>query len=84
MERVKRLIEAGSSITGAIREALGMPTTEFADKYRLPRSSTREVLNAGRRPTDAQLDALVEELGGTREEWRVLLWEAGRPTAAAS
>lgn len=79
MKAVKRLVEAGSPIPGAIKTALGMPITEFADKYDLPRGTTSEVVNGSRKPSDEQLKALIAELGGSREEWLWLLWEAGKP-----
>lgn len=79
MQKVKRLIDAGASIPGAIKEALGMPLTEFADKHALPRGTTSEVVNGGRRPTETQVQALIAELGGTPEEWRDLLWRAAKP-----
>jgi len=79
MDRVKKLISAGLPISDAVKAALGMTVTAFAEKHRLPRSITAEALNGARVATSAQLDALVAELGGTREEWRELLWLAAKP-----
>lgn len=83
MNKVKQLINAGATVPTAIKESLGMTVGEFADKHGLPRPSTSEVINLGRRPTEAQAEALAAELGGTPEEWRLLLWQAAKPTAAA-
>lgn len=83
MEKVKKLVEAGAPIPSAIKTALGMPLTTFADKYGRSRQNINDAINARRIATDADIDALVAELGGTRDEWRMLLWEAARPTHAA-
>lgn len=82
MEKIINLVKAGSTVPGAIKDALGIPLTEFADKYHLPRGTTNEVVNLKRVPTDRQLDALVSELGGTPERWRRLLWEGANPAVS--
>lgn len=83
MEKVKKMVEAGTSITGAIKEALaqnGLKTvTEFAVKYSLNRSSVSNHLNATVRADVGTLDALSQELGGTPFEWAQLLWQAMKP-----
>lgn len=79
MNKVKRLIEAGLPIPEAIRGALGMPITAFADLHGIPRPQMSLVVNGGLRPTQRHLAALIAELGGSEFEWRVLLWEAGKP-----
>lgn len=84
MEQVKKLIAAGASITGAIKEALGMNVSEFAEKYQLSRATTAHHLNATMRPTEATVNALVAELGGTPDEWRELLWLAADPRVKAT
>jgi plasmid maintenance system antidote protein VapI len=84
VDKVKRLIDAGSSITGAIKESLGQPVAEFADTHGLPRTHISAVINGARRPTSDDIAALITELGGTEDEWRQLLWEAGRPVKVAS
>jgi plasmid maintenance system antidote protein VapI len=76
MEKVKKLVEAGAPIPEAIRVALGMPVSAFALRYGLPRSSVANHLNATVRATDETIAALVQELGGTSDEWRELLWLA--------
>ncbi len=88
MKKVKRLIEAGASISDAIVVALrneGFPTiTAFAEKYERDRSNMTHVINATRPPSDADVEALISVFGGTEIEWRELLHEAARPTARAS
>lgn len=86
MENVKKMIEAGTSIPTAIKEALmqkGFATlSEFADKKGLVRNAVANHLNGSRRPTGDTIRALVAELGGTDDEWRELLWLAGKPEKA--
>lgn len=80
MDKVKALVAAGASISTAIRESLGMSILDFSEKYGRPRAVMTAVIGGLRRPTEADLSALVSELGGTREEWAELLWQAARPT----
>lgn len=88
MEKVKKMVEAGSSITAAIKEALaqnGLKTVgEFAEKYSLNRSVASAALNALARPTNDTIAALIAELGGTADEWRELLWLAAKPEKASA
>jgi hypothetical protein len=83
MDKVKRLVKAGATITGAIQDVLrqqGFPTvTAFADRYHRDRSNMTRVILGTRAPAQADVDALIAELGGTDLEWRQLLHEAGRP-----
>lgn len=83
MEQVKKLIAAGASISGAIKESLGMPVSDFAEKHRLNRATTAHHINATMRPSDATIAALVSELGGSADEWRRLLWLAAEPKKAS-
>lgn len=85
MEKVKKLIRAGASIPGAIKEALGEPVTVIALRQGVDRTQLSNAINGNLRATDAVIAALVAELGGTSSEWRELLWLAAKPqTAAAS
>lgn len=87
MDKVKKLVTAGASIPGAIREALdqnGLSIAAFAEKYDRPRTNLTSVLNGTRAPNDDDVAALISELGGAADEWRELLHEAGRPAAKAS
>jgi transcriptional regulator with XRE-family HTH domain len=79
MDKVKKLIEAGATTRTAIKEALGMSVSDFAEKHRLSRPVVAAVLAGDRRASAGIIAALVAELGGTEVEWRVLLWEAARP-----
>lgn len=82
MEKVKKLVEAGASVGGAIKESLGMSVSAFAAKYGLPRTSTSEALNGSGVATERVIDALTAELGGAPDEWRALLRHARLAAAA--
>lgn len=79
MDRVKKLIRAGARTQTAIREALGMTLTAFADKYGIPRSLAQQHITGRLRPSDATIAGLIAELGGTEAEWRELFWQAAKP-----
>ncbi len=80
MDKVKAIVEAGVSIPVAVREALSPQTLrEFAEKYAIPAPVVSDSINGNRRAPSRVIDALIAELGGTPEQWRELLWEAGRP-----
>ena len=81
MDKVKRLVEAGSSLNGAVREILRESTNRlsvsgFALEYGLPRSAIAEALLGQRSATPALVAALIAELGGNEMEWRALLRDA--------
>ena len=79
MERVNKLIEAGASIPGAIKEALGMSVTDFAERHGLDRATVSGHINGSARCTPETARALCAELGGTEAQWLELLWRAARP-----
>ena len=80
MDKVKKLIRAGASIPSAIRLALEPLTVQaFAEKHGRNRNSVSNEINGNVRATDATIDALIAELGGSADEWRELLWLAGKP-----
>lgn len=81
MDKVRRLIKAGSSIPTAITESLGMSIAELAMKYNRSPANLSRVIRGKRWPTMDDVAALISELGGTEMEWRELLHEAGRPVA---
>jgi len=84
MLKVKKMVEAGGvSIPTAIKEALGMPVSEFAEKYGLVRASVANHINGTVRASDETIAALVAELGGTPAEWREMLWLASKPSVTA-
>lgn len=84
MDKVKEMVAVGVSIPTAIKEALGMSYVDFAKKHRLNPTTARLHLGGHVRATDGTIDALVKELGGSEDEWRMLLWEAARPVVARS
>jgi transcriptional regulator with XRE-family HTH domain len=79
MEKVKRLLDAGLSIPSAVKESLGMSVREFADKHGVQPAHVSAAINGAMRPTESVLAAFIEELGGSEFEWRMMLWEAGKP-----
>lgn len=84
MEKIKKLVRAGSSIPGAIRECLPQSARAVALKYGRPYTNFSAVIIGKRAPTDADIAVLIAELGGTETEWRELLHEAARPTVRVS
>lgn len=87
MENIKRLRDAGSTISGAIREVLsqkGLSISAFAKKYERNSNNMLSVIAGNRAPAKADVDALIAELGGTDIEWRELLHEAGAPSVKAA
>lgn len=83
MDKVKTLVDGGARIPTAVKEALlPLTVTEFADKHSLPRSAVSNAINGNIRPTDEMVAALIKELGGTVDEWRLLLWKASKPEPA--
>lgn len=86
MDKVKSLIANGARTATAIREALfanDLTVVAFADKYELPEKAVSNSINGNVRATDKLVAALAMELGGTADEWRLLLWEAAKPEIAA-
>jgi plasmid maintenance system antidote protein VapI len=79
VDKVKKLIEAGAAIPTAIKESLGMQVGAFCEAYGLQTGAVSDAINGSRRATPSIVNALVAHLGGTPDEWRMLLWEAGRP-----
>lgn len=79
MERVNKLVAAGASIPTAIKEALGMSVTDFAEKYDLDRPTVSAQINGSVRCTPETARALCAELGGAEAQWLELLWRASKP-----
>jgi plasmid maintenance system antidote protein VapI len=79
MDKVKALLRAGVSVSAAIRAALGVTLVDFAEKHGLNRAMVTDQVNGARRPSGDLVTALIADLGGTDEEWRALLWIAGKP-----
>lgn len=79
MDKVKKLMAAGSSIPGAIRECLPGSVRAIALRHGRNYNNFADAINGKRAPTDADVAALIAELGGSEREWKELLHEAGRP-----
>ena len=84
MDKVKELMAAGLPAADAIKHCLGAPVSTWADKHAIPRSTATNVVNGVQRATDAVVLALAVDLGGTENDWRMLLWEAMRPPQLAA
>jgi hypothetical protein len=87
VENIKRLIDGGSTISGAIKEALSqreLSISAFARKYERNENNMINVIAGARRPAPADVEALISEFGGTDIEWREMLHDAGAPAARAS
>ncbi|HEY9229580.1 MAG TPA: hypothetical protein VIP11_23220 [Gemmatimonadaceae bacterium] len=86
MDNVQHFRALGLSIPSAIRAALeakGLTVIAFSFKYAIRRQLVSRALSGNEAPTEKLLTALILEIGGTRDEWRLLLHEAGRPAIAA-
>ncbi len=78
-----RMMAAGVSLPTAIKEALKPLTVQaFAAKYERIAPTISAIINSSVRPSDADIEALISELGGTTDEWRLLLWEHSKPIQA--
>lgn len=84
MDKVKEMVDAGVSVPTAIKEVLGIRLSEFAKKHNLNATTLRMQVYGHVRANDETVAALAAELGGTEHDWRMLLWEAGRPTQPAT
>jgi plasmid maintenance system antidote protein VapI len=86
MEKVEKLIEAGARLGIAIREALltdrNLTVAGLADKYSLNEKAVSNAINGNIRASDGVVAALVAELGGTPDGWRMLLWKSSKPEQA--
>lgn len=77
MEKVQKLIEAGASLSGAVREAIRPRSiASFAEDYGLSRQNLQGALGGRRTVGDAEVAALIDALGGTVPAWRQLFAEA--------
>jgi plasmid maintenance system antidote protein VapI len=71
MSKVKRLLDAGASLVGAVRESIDGTFTDFAGRHAgVQRTALSAALSGWRPATDAMIAALVAELGDSPEEWR--------------
>jgi len=81
VDRVKQMIEAGVSLSTAIKEALPASVSEFCDQHGLTRPVVSDMINLVRAPDLRLCAALSKELGGEPYEWAMLLWEHAKPSA---
>jgi plasmid maintenance system antidote protein VapI len=85
VEKVKQLVSAGSSLVGAVKEALAdkqLDISGLAEKRDIDRKELSAVLNLRVVPTPRVLAALSAELGGTPDEWTALWWRVASPPTA--
>jgi plasmid maintenance system antidote protein VapI len=84
---IRGLITAGSTISGAVREAIDQrfgTTKAFAATYGVDRRDLSRVINGMKAPSPRITNALITAFGGTEIEWRSLLHEAGAPVPVTS
>lgn len=84
MDKVKTLVDAGTRVGFAIRQALlerELTVSAFAEKNKLNEKAVSSAIHGSVRATDAVVEALAKELGGSPEEWRMLLWKGAMPIA---
>jgi hypothetical protein len=85
MDKVKALLAAGATLSQAVRSALGARSLRAVALERaLAVSDLSSALAGSRLATDRVVAAMVAELGGTTDEWRLLFGEAMQQRAAAS
>ena len=84
MLKVKALLQAGATLSEAVRSALGdRSLSQVALERQVNRSNLISALNGGRAPTEREIDALIQELGGTVDDWRPLFAAAMQKRALA-
>jgi plasmid maintenance system antidote protein VapI len=76
LEKALAMVAAGAGIATAIKEALEMDVTAFAEEYSVHASNISADINGRRALTDREVDALHARLGGDRAEIVALLSEA--------
>lgn len=82
-----RLVEAGSTISGAVREAIDQHVGSikaFAEHHEIDRSDLSKTINGTKAPTPRMITAFTAVFGGTELEWRALFHRAGEPVAAVA
>jgi hypothetical protein len=95
---LKRLLSLGVPFPDAVRIALwrsavesGVSTNshsrsafaEFAARNGLNRNNFTNSIYNGRTPTEAMVQSLMTELGGSARWWREQIWNVGKPTSIA-
>ena len=85
LDDIRRLVDAGSTVSGAIKEAIAQHTgnvSAFALKYGVSRPNLAKAIAGVEAPTTRTVEAFVPVFGGTELEWRVLFHQAADPLAA--
>lgn len=84
MDKVKALVAAGASLANAVRDALGERSiAQVAIDRGVSRQNLSSALTGSRLQTEREIDALIAELGGTRDEWKPLFADAMQKRALA-
>lgn len=83
MDKVRQLLAAGLSFADAVKAALAKTVEQFASDHKLPRPRFSDMLGGRMVPDDRQLAALVDDLGGTRDEWLDLWFAQAQKRAKA-
>lgn len=84
MDKVKALLAAGASLPNAVRDALGgRSLARVAIENGIHRSELYSTLSGARVASQKTIDVLVAELGGTPDEWRLVLADVMQRRALA-
>lgn len=83
MQQVRAMVGAGSSLSHAVRDALGRSLAEFGRAHGLRHHEVVHPLRGLSKPSPRLLEALVTEFGGDADAWRLLIWQAQRPRVAS-
>lgn len=88
MDTVKDFLRAGASFSGAVRLALGrrgVPSfVALCAEWGLTAPEFSRMVSGRAVPSEPQLDALIDVLGGTRQEWLDLWFAEARKAARAT
>lgn len=80
IDEVQRMVEAGVSVTLAVRSAMGISLAEFARRYHLNRTSLTNHVNGRVRPDERTIAALSHALSADPKVIWALLYRAAAPT----
>jgi hypothetical protein len=84
MDKVKALLEAGATLSEAVRSALaGRSLAQVALERGVNRSNLISALNGARTPTASEINALITEIGGDAQSWRQAFADAAHRRALA-
>lgn len=85
MEKVKRLLAAGATLSEAVKSALAPRSlSRVALERGVNLSELSSSLSGSRLVSDRIIGAMIAELGGTADDWRQMFSDAMQARAAAA